>query len=94
VLFSVGRECLSADNVDIGDYEIQTRNALMGEFMNGFEYELKESNDRDDKSLQLVWKKVVEKDQIKVSIFSLLNLQLLLFRHCFVLLSFFLFLHL
>ena len=80
--------------MDIGDYEIQTRNALMGEFMNGFEYELKESNDRDDKSLQLVWKKVVEKDQIKVSIFSLLNLQLLLFRHCFVLLSFFLFLHL
>lgn len=64
--------------MDIGDYEIQTRNALMGEFMNGFEYELKESNDRDDKSLQLVWKKVVEKDQIKVSIFSLLNLQLLL----------------
>ena len=66
VLFSVGRDSLSAENVDIEDYEIQTRNALMGEVSNDFEYELKESCYKDDKSLQLIWKKVVEKDRIKV----------------------------
>jgi len=65
---SVGRDSLSADNVDIEDYEMQTRSALMGEFINGFECELKESIDKGNKSLQLIWKKVVEKDHIKVYI--------------------------
>jgi len=68
VLFSVGRDSLSAESVEIEDYETQTRNALMGEFINGFECELKEAANRDDKSLQLIWKKVVEKDHIKVYI--------------------------
>lgn len=66
--FSVGKETLSADNADIEDYELQTRNALMGELVSGFEYELKEAADKDDKSLQLIWKKVVEKDHIKVRV--------------------------
>ena len=55
--------------MDIEDYEVQTRKALMGEFVNGFEYELKEASDKDDKSVQLIWKKVVEKDCIKVNVF-------------------------
>lgn len=62
MLFSVGRDSLSADKC----CEMQTRNALMGGFVNGFEYELKESTDKDDKSVQLIWKKVVEKDRVKV----------------------------
>jgi len=65
--FSVGRDALSAEDMGIEDYEMQTRNALMGEFISGFECELKEAVDKDDKSLQLIWKKVVEKDHIKVS---------------------------
>ena len=69
VLFLVGKDSLSSDNVDIEDYEIPTRNALMGEFLNGFEYELKQSSDKDDKSVQLIWKKVVEKDRVKVCVF-------------------------
>ena len=56
------------DNVEIEDYEMQTRNALMGEFNSGFEYELKEATDKDNKSIQLIWKKVIEKDQIKVCV--------------------------
>jgi len=59
---------MSTDNAEIEDYELQTRNALMGELVNGFEYELKEATDKDDKSLQLIWKKVVEKDHIKVRV--------------------------
>jgi len=68
VLFLVGKESLSADNTDVEDYEMQTRSALMGDFINGFEYELKPAADKDDRSLQLIWKKVVEKDRIKVCI--------------------------
>jgi len=68
MLILVGRDSLSADNADIEDYEMQTRNALMGEFVNGFEYEVKEATDKDDRSLQLIWKKVVEKDHIKVCV--------------------------
>jgi len=58
--------------MDVEDYKMQTRNALMGEFVNGFECELKEAADKDDKSLQLIWKKVVEKDSIKVYVFHCL----------------------
>jgi len=67
-IFLVGKDSLSADNADIEDYEMQTRSALMGEFANGFECELKEFTDKGDKSLQLIWKKVVEKDHIKVCV--------------------------
>lgn len=69
MFFSVGKDSLSVDNMDIEDYEMQTRNALTGEFADGFEFELKESSDKDDKSVQLIWKKVVEKDRIKVHLF-------------------------
>ena len=82
MLFLVGKDSLSADNADIEDYEMQTRNALMGEFVNGFEYELKEANDKDDKSLQLIWKKVVEKDHIKVRASPLIEYDVFCFsRH-------------
>jgi len=92
VLFLVGRDSLSADNVDIENYEMQTRNALMGEFINSYEYELKESSDKDDKSVQLIWKKVVEKDRIKVYVlpclfsfaFSRYMVNCLRCYHCFL----------
>jgi len=75
MLFSVGKDSLSSDNnAVVEDYKMQTRNALMGQFVNGFEYELKEAADKDDKSLQLIWKKVIEKDCIKVKCFSYLAL--------------------
>jgi len=70
---------MSAENVDIEDYEMQTRKALMGEFITGFECELKQVADKDDGTLQLIWKKVVEKDHIKVYIFVFLTVEQL---HC------------
>jgi len=68
VLYSVGKDRLSVENTDVEDYETQTQNALMGECPDAFEYEVKRSGDKDSESLQFIWKRIIEKDHIKVRI--------------------------
>ena len=63
----VSQEELSAKSKDAGvsDCATQSNLALSGECTEGFEFELKgNANGKDD--VQLIWKKIIEKDSIKV----------------------------
>jgi hypothetical protein len=66
--FLVTQEELLAKSREAGitDYVVQSRCALTGENINNFEYELKGTVDGRG-NVQLSWKKVIEKDSIKVS---------------------------
>lgn len=72
--FLVTRDELLARSkeANILDYFGQSRNALTGENGNSFAYDLKVADDGGG-SVQLSWKKIIEKDSIKVSLFRLIR---------------------